>query len=219
MNTDFDGSTVFDGADEKVGTVERTYIDDSDTVRFVAVRTGTLFHKHRLIPTDTAEFREDGLHVPYAKEDIEDGPTIDDPEDTLEGDILSQTREYYGDTPVDGGVAEGDTAIGANSDAEVIPADTSARNVVDMADIPRVPAADGATLESLSQVRDLGDVIEVPVVEERIVRQPIVREVVRVKKSHFTDTSTVAGEVRKESVDVDADEGVLARGDTDSNDT
>jgi Domain of unknown function (DUF2382)/PRC-barrel domain len=217
MNTDYDGSTVFDGADEKVGTVERTYIDDSDTVRFVAVRTGTLFHKHRLIPADTAELREDGLHVPYAKEDIDDGPTIDNPEDTLEGDILSQTREYYGDTPEDGNVAKGDTALQANGNADTTPADTTARNVVDMADIPRVPAADGATMESLSQVRDLGDVIEVPVVEERIVRQPVVREVVRVKKSHFTDASTVAGEVRKESVDVDSDGGVLAGGDTGAN--
>jgi len=221
MNDEYDGAPVFDGTDDKVGTVERTYIDDSNTVRFVAVRTGTLLHQHHLIPADSARFDQVGLHLPYTRAAIEEGPTISDPEDTLEGDILTQTREYY-DGSVGGDVSvanEADTAsrpIDGALETDIAP---TATTQLETPDIPSVPAASGETIEQLSQVRDLGDVIEVPVVEERLVRQPYVREVVRVKKSRFTDASTVAADVRKERVEVDSDEGVLANNETETLDT
>lgn len=214
MTQNYDGATVFDGTDEKVGTVERTYVDDSDMVRFVAVRTGTILHKHRLIPTDTGTIDDEGLHLPYSKDAIDEGPTIDSPDDTLEGDILRQTREYYGGSADGSNVA---TENASNQSSEPV----GARSVTDSdsdddevvrQDVPTVPAASGETVESLGQIREKGDIVEVPIVEERLVRQPVVTEVVRVKKTRYTDTSTAAADVRKEAVEVDADEGISVGG-------
>jgi len=53
------------------------------------------------------------------------------------------------------------------------------------------------------QVRDMGDVIEVPIVEEEIVKRPVVKEVLHIRKSSTSEQQTVQGEVRKEEIEVD----------------
>ncbi len=58
------------------------------------------------------------------------------------------------------------------------------------------------------QVRDLGDVIEVPIVEEELVKRPVVKEVLRIRKSSTSERQTVQGEVRKEEIEVDEEGNV-----------
>lgn len=199
MTVTYDGASAYDAEGNKVGTVERTYIDDNGAAQFVAVKSGTLRHRHRLIPTAGADMGDDGLRLPYSSDTISDGPEVD-PEDTLEGDVLGETRAYYlGST--------GEEAQGDERHHEDGP---------EHEDVPLVAPASGESVESLGQVRDLGDVIEVPIVEERLVRQPYVKEVVRIRKTSASETRTVGAEVRRETVEVDADEGVAVHGTLDS---
>jgi uncharacterized protein (TIGR02271 family) len=62
------------------------------------------------------------------------------------------------------------------------------------------------------QVRDLGDVIEVPIVEEEIVKRPVVKEVLRIRKSSTSEQQTVQDTVRKEDVEVISEGDVPVRG-------
>lgn len=201
MTVTYDGATAYDAEGNKIGTVERTYIDDSGAAQFVAVKSGTLRHRHRLIPLAGADMGDNGLRLPYSSEAISDGPEVD-PEDTLEGDILGETRAYY---------------LGSNG-TETRDDERHHEDEAEHVDVPLVAPASGESVESLGQVRDLGDVIEVPIVEERLVRQPYVKEVVRIRKTSTSETRTVGADVRRESVEVDADEGVTVHNTLDSDD-
>ena len=65
-----------------------------------------------------------------------------------------------------------------------------------------VTAQDQSAAGERGQVRDLGDVIEVPVIEERMVKTPVVKEVLRIRKRSVTEQRTVSADLRKEDVDV-----------------
>lgn len=203
MKVYYDDASVIDADGNNIGTVEETYIDANDIPRFVSVRTGTLFHKHYLVPLNGAEMTDQGLQLPFTKDQIEGGPQVD-PEDTLEGGVLGDTRAYY--TSV-GGME--DAAADTSDDGET-EGDDGSGEVPRMEDIPLVAGADGRSAEEMRQVRDLGDVVEIPIVEERLVRQPVIREVVRVRRSSTTEQQTVGADVRREDVEVDDPDGVLA---------
>src|SRR6266536_886887 len=132
---DYDGATVSDSAGEKIGSVERTYVDDNEVIRFVEVKTGALLPKHHLVPADQAQLIDGCLRVPYTKDMIEESPSLD-LGDSLEANTLDQVRQYY-----------------ATADRDVVGETASEEE-------------DADTYESLSKIRDLGDVIEIPIVEE-----------------------------------------------------
>jgi stress response protein YsnF len=216
MKPEYDGLSVLDSEGNSIGKVEETYIDTGNTPQFVSVRTGTLFHKHHLVPLDDAMITNDGLQLPYTKDQVEGGPQVN-PDDSLEGDVLQRTRAYYTGA---GGVATEMPAAQAPSSSTDQVTTSSDSNASDTApasrssEVPLVASQDGRSLEELRKARDLGDVVEVPVVEERLVRQPVVREVVRVTKQSTTETQTVGADLRSEDVQVDADDGILAGRDT-----
>jgi len=95
---DYDGADVIDIDGERIGKVERSYIDDRGTVKFVEVRFGTILKKHRLVPVEDADQQDDGLHVPYTKRVVEDSPDASSSNDTLEGPPLEEARAYYEQT-------------------------------------------------------------------------------------------------------------------------
>jgi len=232
MITDYDGAAVFDADGNKIGTVERTYVDDSRTSQFVEVKMGSLFHKHRLVPLDEAQTEKDGLHVPLSRVDIERSPDVSDLGDGIDAGMLSLVRAYYsGDA---GAAPTAEQAAGSSGDGEED--DTESPSIGDRVagaadafksrlggdgeeDTPTVDtiAADGGvSTDDPTAVRDLGDVVEVPIVEEEIVKRPVVKEVVRVRKDSVTETQTAEGDLRREDVEAeyeepDDDEGLGAR--------
>jgi hypothetical protein len=214
MKVYYDDASVIDADGNSIGTVEETYIDANDIPRFVSVRTGTLFHKHYLVPLSGADMTDQGLQLPFTKDQIEGGPQVD-PGDTLAGDVLGRTRAYYTGA---GGMEDATDAADTADDGET-DGDDDAGEVPRMEDIPLVAGADGRTAEEMRQVRDLGDVVEIPIVEERLVRQPVIREVVRVRRSSSTVRQTVGADVRREDVEVDDPDGVLAGKDASSSDS
>ena len=56
----------------------------------------------------------------------------------------------------------------------------------------------------LGAIRDLGDVIEIPLVEEELVvtKRLVVKEVIRIRKRWVTDRRMVQADLRKEDVEV-----------------
>ena len=70
---DYDGADLLSGDGDKIGTVERSYVDGTGFARFVEVKIGTLLAKHRLVPTDNAQRLDAGLQVPFSKAVVECG--------------------------------------------------------------------------------------------------------------------------------------------------
>ena len=95
MNDGYDGVEVMDRGGAGVGKVERTYIDDSGSPRYIEVKFGTLLPRHRLVPAAAADLTDAGvLQVAYDKETIERSPDAPD-SDTLEPADLERIDAYY----------------------------------------------------------------------------------------------------------------------------
>jgi hypothetical protein len=228
VTADYDGASVLDSSGEPLGTVERTYVDDSNAARFVEVKIGTLFAKHRLIPVDDATQDDDGaLHVPFDKQTIENSP---EPAggDALEPADLEALQQFYG---VAGGGDEDGGAESPSSESDLAVSDADAP--------PSEEAIDSNEQESVTQgaiidetarglrvgdevpggltapIRDDGDVVEVPVLEDVLVKKTVVREILRVKKTDLVEQQTVSGDVRKEDIDVSDPAGVVSDADDD----
>ncbi len=191
MVQDYDGDTVIDATGEEIGTVEQSYVDDAGHVCVVKVKLGRLFAKHRLVPVDDVEPHDGRLRVRYRKQTIEDAPDVDAKDDVV-GETLARVRAYYagGREPVQ------------QDRLRVQEREATVRDVggTEGRDVTAVPADD---TEEMRRVRDLGDVIEVPIVEEELVKRPVVKEVLRVRKDTVTDRQQVNEELRKEDVDIE----------------
>jgi hypothetical protein len=183
MIPDYHGAVVLDAAGERIGTVERSYVDDCGTVKFVEVKIGGFRAKHRLIPSADAQSGHGGLAVPYTKDVIRASPDAASAGDTLEGELLEQVQAYYAGSRTSGDVATSTTAA---------------------------PAEDAGRRSG--GVRDRGDVIEIPIVEEELVKRPVVKEVLRVRKDQVTEQQTVEANLRKEDVEIAQDGDAMARG-------
>ena len=191
MVQDYDGTAVVDATGEKIGTVERSYVDDAGAVRVVSIKIGRLRAKHRLVPVDDLRPEEDALRVPYSKQVVEESPDVD-VDDALEGETLERVRAYYA-----GGRERVEHDRPAEQEREVAVRDIGEAGARDVA---AAPAADE---QEMRQVRDRGDVIEVPIVEEELVKRPVVKEVLRIRKDTVTDRQQVNEELRREDVQVE----------------
>ena len=184
MIEDYNGTAVVDAAGETVGTVERSYVDEDGAVQMVSVKLGRLFAKHRLVPVDGLRPQDDTLRIPYPKRLVEEAPEVD-ADDDVTGDALARVRLHYAtlrDVP----------SVGSDADEEARPQATQR-------DIP----ADDRESVRATGIRDEGDVIEVPIVEEEIVKRPVVKEVVRVRKETRTRQQPVETTLRREELVVD----------------
>ena len=216
---DYDGATVVDTAGTRIGRVERSYVDEGGTVRFVAVKLGSLLAKHRLVPATTAQVAENGLAVPYTHDDIVASPDASAAGDTLEGRLLAQVRAYYADSRDDAGDQDG--RAGTTEDTGERTRLAGATSVADApggrdgqqaaSSVPKVGPRPGV-------VRERGDVVDIPIVEEEIVTRPVVKEVLRVRKKRVTTPQTVQATLRKEEVQVTHEGDAVVRDERDERD-
>jgi len=102
MMEDYDGTDVADAAGERIGTVERSYVDDQGKVQFIEVKLRGLRAKHRLVPMDIIDRTDNALTAPFAKGVIEESPDASSARDTLEEDTSTRsvptTRASVGDS-------------------------------------------------------------------------------------------------------------------------
>ncbi|MEV0324794.1 PRC and DUF2382 domain-containing protein [Streptomyces sp. NPDC050658] len=107
------GLTAYDRNGDKIGGVERVYIDAaSGRPGWVTVRTGLFGTKESFVPLDGARREQDSLHVTVTKEAVKEAPAPDAGQ-RLEADQEQQLYSHYGlGSPgsTTRGVADFDTA-------------------------------------------------------------------------------------------------------------
>jgi Domain of unknown function (DUF2382)/PRC-barrel domain len=206
MMQTYDGADVVDAQGEPVGAVERSYVDGSGTVRLLEVAIGSFFPRYRLIPVVDAHVTDGRLAVPYTKDMIVESPAASPTRATLEGELLERVWAYYGPARGSTDVATAGSAVAPGEDVAAAPAgQAGARD-----DITE-PAPD--TTPRVGEVRDTGDVIEIPIVEDEVevIRRPVVKEVLRVRKHQVTEQKTIDTTVRKVRIEVAQGDDVAAR--------
>jgi len=178
MNEQYDGKDVFEANGDLIGQIERSFLDDNGVVRMIEVRTSGLHSGSRLVPVDGATFEEQGLRIPYTMSQVTDSPQADTGADALEGDSLARIQNYYDRVSASRSSAE--ASASASSDEGIDP----------------------------TAIRDVGDYIEIPLVEEVLVKKQVVREVIRVRKTELVSTEQVEGTVRAEDIKVETTGGL-----------
>jgi hypothetical protein len=206
MMQTYDGADVLDVKGEPVGAVERSYVDDGGTVRLVEVATGSFFPTYRLIPVTDAQLTAGRLTVPYTKDMILESPDVSPTLTKLEGELLERVWTYYGLGRESADVATAGTAVSAGEHVAAAPARRAGAQ-----DDTSEPAS--GTVPWVGEVRDRGDVVEIPIVEDEVevVRRPVVKEVLRVRKDQVSEQKTIATTVRKERIVVAQDDDGVAR--------
>ena len=93
---DIVGQTAFDVDGNEVGEVEYCYLDlDTDLPEWVAVKTGKLMGRSRLVPLMDATMTDEGLHLAFGKDQIKRAPELDLDMDLTEAEE-APLFEHYG---------------------------------------------------------------------------------------------------------------------------
>jgi hypothetical protein len=89
------GRTVYDRDGTKVGTLGTLYLDQDDRPAYGGIKSGLLGRRESIIPLDGArEIDEEGLEVPFSKEDVDAAPGLD-PDAALSASEEEALRAHY----------------------------------------------------------------------------------------------------------------------------
>ncbi|MGY0487280.1 PRC and DUF2382 domain-containing protein [Streptomyces sp. WG-D5] len=104
------GLTAYDRTGEKIGSVERVYLDDrTGKADWVTVKTGLFGMKETFVPLRGATHDDERLNVRYTKEAVKDAPRVD-ADQHLDEDEKTELYAHYGMTR--GGMDAGDGRTG-----------------------------------------------------------------------------------------------------------
>ncbi|GAC1326856.1 MAG: hypothetical protein NVSMB22_18130 [Chloroflexota bacterium] len=219
MDQDYDGLDVFDAEGAKIGHVDRSYVDENGRAGLLEIKMGALLGKHRLIPVEHITPIETGLKFPFLKKIVEQSPNYAS-SDTIDSDTLDGIHAYYTGKQ-SSAVPDRETTAGPSDTASVSATNDPYGAAQETTEIDQHAIAahldsTGATGAEqgadLGAIRDLGDIIEIPIVEEQLVKRVVVKEVLRIRKSEIAEMQNVEGTVRKESVEVDKSGEPVIRG-------
>jgi len=94
---DVAGRDVYDREDTKIGTAGELFLDsETREPEWLGVQTGLFGMKESFVPLHDAQLREDGLHLPFNKNQVKDAPNINP---DAAGLLVEQEQElfsYYG---------------------------------------------------------------------------------------------------------------------------
>jgi stress response protein YsnF len=89
------GSTAYDTAGGKIGTVDHFFVDDrTGAPTWVAVTTGLFGTKHSIVPAADATFSDGGLRVPVTADAVKSAPHLTG--DHLSPEEEDTLRRHYG---------------------------------------------------------------------------------------------------------------------------
>jgi uncharacterized protein (TIGR02271 family) len=90
------GQTAFDKDGDKIGTIEEIYLDrQSGDPEWATVKTGLFGSKVHFVPIGDASATDDGVRLPYAKDQVKDAPNFD-ADGQLSNDEERKLYEHYG---------------------------------------------------------------------------------------------------------------------------
>jgi uncharacterized protein (TIGR02271 family) len=218
------GSPVYDSAGEKIGKVEEIFYDmESHQPEWIGLGTGFFGTKRVLVPVAGADARDDGVYVPYPKDQVKDSPDID--ADEISPDRERALYDYYrlgygGGTAATATASEGGSVTRKEEElkvgtrpveagrvrlrkwVETEPVQTEVELTRERAHIERERIDEPVSGHDFKEEQ-----VEVPLTAEEPVvqKQAVAKERVSVGKHTETDTQTVTDTLRKERVDTDKD--------------
>lgn len=72
------GQTLYSSDNDKVGKIGQLFLDDeTDRPEFLTVNTGLFGMSESFVPAADAEITDDGVRVPFTKDQIKDAPNVD----------------------------------------------------------------------------------------------------------------------------------------------
>lgn len=108
---DIMNATVYDRSGDKIGAVERVYLDDtSGDPAWVSVRSGLFVSKERFVPLDEATLEDNRLVVAVTSEAVKDSPDVDLEDGRLGKPQAAQLRTHFGLAPSGAPMPTGDVA-------------------------------------------------------------------------------------------------------------
>ena len=227
------GVPVYSSDGEKIGTVEEIFEDyETRKPEWVGIGTGFFGAKRALVPVEGADLRDDGLFVPYSKDQVKGSPDID--ADEIDEDTERALYSHYGldyserrsgSVLPEGGPGtagpEDEAAVTRNEEElRVGKRDVEAGRARLRKWVETEPVAEDVELrretarvtrEPVDRPASEGEIgeeeIEVPLrAEEPVVqKETVAKERIGLEKDVEADRETVGGEVKKERVDVEGD--------------
>jgi sporulation protein YlmC with PRC-barrel domain len=74
------GQTLYSSDNEKIGKIGQVFLDDdTDRPEFLTVNTGLFGMNESFVPAADASVTNDGVRVPFTKDQVKDAPNVDVP--------------------------------------------------------------------------------------------------------------------------------------------
>lgn len=126
------GKNAYTQDDEKLGRIGQVFLDDeTGRPEFVTVNTGLFGMSESFVPIAEATVVDDGLRVPYTKDQVKDAPNVDAAGGHLDQADERRVYEHYGlaysERASDTGLPRTDEVTGTSGYADT----TSERDVTD----------------------------------------------------------------------------------------
>jgi hypothetical protein len=92
---DLRGAPVFSSERERIGSVEHVYYNvESNEPEWLAIGAGILSNRFLMVPLRGASFGEDGVIVPFTKEQVKNSPDV--APDAISQPLERELWAYYG---------------------------------------------------------------------------------------------------------------------------
>ena len=209
------GALVVDSSGDPVGELEAIYYDDEmGGPVWLGLRTASEPPRRVLAPVEGTELAEESVQLAHEREAIEGSGAV--AAESIDAEAEAELRAHYGLPPElvryeeeleVGTRPEEAGAVRVRKRVETEAAEQRVPREVEHAELERV-AADN---EDSGLVETLPDgSISIPVFEEELVvtKRLVVRERVIVRKETQVEEETVTADVRREQVEIDADDGI-----------
>ncbi len=131
----YEGYTVYDNAGEKVGKVDKLFVDEADREEYIGVKTGLLGTRSVLIPMDIvrANERDRTMEVAESKDRVRDAPTYDDNDD-ITNDYEDNIRRHFGLEGLQSSAGHASSGAAAKDAGSGAPGGEESRGIFDDAD-------------------------------------------------------------------------------------
>jgi uncharacterized protein (TIGR02271 family) len=187
------GSTVYGADGKKIGTAGQVYLDDqSGEPEWVTVNTGLFGTNESFVPLRNAEVTDDGLTVPYSKDQVKDAPNVDPDNGHLDESEEQRLFSHYDLTSDRAATQRTNAAMAGTADYDVdgdtrsegrVGHDTSGRTTDEAMTRSEEQLQVGTETREAGRAR----LRKYVVTEEQNVTVPVTREEVRIEREPITD--------------------------------
>ncbi len=93
------GQTLYSSDNEKIGKIGQVFLDDdTDRPEFLTVNTGLFGMNESFVPAADVAVTEDGVRVPFTKDQVKDAPNVDVDSGHLDQSEERRLYDHYGMT-------------------------------------------------------------------------------------------------------------------------